>query len=305
MKRAHDPYAPSPATSSTARILQCTEAEYFADPCATPSLSQSIAHTMLARSPLHAWAEHPRLGNCAEATTTKALDAGQLIHKLLLGAGREIEVVQAPDWRTKAAQQQRDEAVAAGRLPVLEHAFANAKQCTEVVLQRMAEAGVNMTDFECAQSEVSVEWREGVIGGGTVLCRGRMDKLLLGDTRAVVFDVKKIRSAEPRTCARHMVDYGYDIQHAAYTSAVRALRPDLAGRIDFLFVFIEDSQPYAITPARPDGVMREHGESRWHRAVQTWARCLSKNHWPGYAECPISLEAPPWAIAQEMENNHG
>lgn len=290
-----------PYPGSTARILTCSEEEYFKDPCEVPSLSQSIAHTMLAESPLHAWAKHPRLGNLQEREPTKALDAGSLMHTLLLGTGKEIVIVDAADWRTNAAKDARDRARVNGKVPILAHDYERGELCARIVRERIAAAGINLDELDAATPEIGIEWRE---GGrmGPVVCRGRLDKLLLLESRAVIFDFKKIRDAHPRTCGKHMIEYGYDIQHAAYTSAVQALRPDLAGRIDFLFLFLEDSQPFAVTPARPDGVMREHGEMRWQRAVELWERCLGRGVWPGYVETPISLEAPPWAISQEM--NH-
>ena len=41
--------------------LGVIEAEYHADPAPEPSLSRSLAHTLLTRSPRHAWQAHPRL----------------------------------------------------------------------------------------------------------------------------------------------------------------------------------------------------------------------------------------------------
>jgi hypothetical protein len=289
-------------TQPRGRILTCTEEEYFADPCAVPSLSQSCARTLLTESPLHAWTTHPRFGN-EKREATKVMDAGTLLHKLLLGAGKEVSVIDAPDFRTKAAQELRDSISASGRLPVLKHALDSARECAAVVRHRMAEVGINMADFDAAMPEVSIEYSEGVGRGASIMCRSRLDKLLLMDDRAVIFDVKKIRDGHPRTCARHMIEYGYDIQHAAYISAVQAVRPDLAGRIDFIFIFFEDGSPYAVTPARPDGVLREHGDNRWFRACQLWHKCTTSNHWPGYVESPISLEAPTWAISQELGNH--
>ena len=76
----------------TARILNCSPGDYYRDPCAVPSLSQSIAHTLVTQSPLHAWSEHPRLGN-QRKPASKAMDVGSLIHKLVLGKGVDVEIV--------------------------------------------------------------------------------------------------------------------------------------------------------------------------------------------------------------------
>ncbi len=84
-----------------ANILNVTEAAYHADPCDRPSLSHSIAHTLVSESPRHAWIEHPRLGGNRERVSTRAMDDGAILHRLLLGEGAGFEMVMADDWRTK------------------------------------------------------------------------------------------------------------------------------------------------------------------------------------------------------------
>src|SRR5690606_29585641 len=100
------------------RLVQMDADTYYADPCPEPSLSQSIAHVLLAKSPLHAWLQHPRLGGKARAAT-KAMDEGSLVHALLLGQDDQIVEVDADSWRTNAAKEQRDAARAEGKIPVL------------------------------------------------------------------------------------------------------------------------------------------------------------------------------------------
>lgn len=281
-----------------ARIIDCTDEEYFADPCATPSLSQSIAHTLVTKSPYHAWIEHPKLGGVGRPST-RSKDHGSLVHSLLLGAGKELRVIDAENYRTKAAQAARDEAREAGLLPVLRHEADAALPMVRDIRRGLAELGIDFT----GASEVKVEWTEHS-AHGPVLCRGMMDHLIRAD--GVIYDVKTCRTAHPRSCARHVVEYGYDIQHAAYTSALRKLEPDVAGRERFVFLFIEelpDGAPrrVVITPAELDGQLRELGHRRWDDALNQWAWCLSRDSWTGYADRVIQLEAPPWALTQHMD----
>jgi hypothetical protein len=62
----------------------------------------------------------------------------------------------------------------------------------------------------------------------------------------------------------------------------------------------EENAPYVATVGRPDGIMRELGMKKWKRAVATWTECLSSGKWPGYAQAPVRLEAPAWAVSQQM-----
>jgi hypothetical protein len=82
--------------------------DYHADPCVSPSLSQSIAHTLVTLSPRHAWLEHPRLGG-QKRKATKAMDEGSILHRLLLGEGVDVGVIHEDDYKTKAARELRDQ----------------------------------------------------------------------------------------------------------------------------------------------------------------------------------------------------
>jgi hypothetical protein len=274
-----------------ARVLACSLDEYHADPCDVPSLNQSIAHTLVTRSPAHAWCEHPKLGNLPKEPT-KAKDDGAVIHALLLGKGADVDVLDCDNFRTKAARTIRDEAIEAGRVPMLRKRYDQIVEAAGRIRANLAGFGVSLE----GEHELPIEWHEPG-DEGYVVCRGLLDTVRFNE--GVIVDVKKIVSADARTCARHAYEYGYDVQYAAYTSGVEKLRPELAGRVDFIFVFMELEPPYAVVPCRPSGAFRELGQRRWERAVLTWERCLRDGYWPSYTESITQLDAPPWALTQE------
>lgn len=284
-----------------ARILEVTEDEYFNDPCPVPSLSQSIANELLSKSPRHAWTRHPRLGKQVnsggpdtEALDTEALAAGKIIHKLLLGCGAEIDVLDFDSYRTNAAKEARDNALQLRRVPMLRHKYEPLVEVAEALRESLAsEHGVVLD----GQSEIAFEWDERG-ERGPVRCRGRMDHIKI--EQAAIFDVKKIRSAHPDMCRKHIEQFGYDIQWAAYTSALAKYRPEYLGRVSMQFLFMELDPPYAITPVTMSGQMREIGQMRWQRAVDLWSRCLSTGRWPAYTEKPISIEPSPWFMQREF-----
>lgn len=280
-----------------ARILNVSQEEYFADPCAMPSLSQSIAHTIVSQSPLHAWSKHPKLGNQEQRAPTAALDEGTLIHKLLLGKGKSVRLIVADDFRTKAAKDARDEALNEGCLPVLASKFDEAARVAAILKTNLAQYDIVLD----GESEVAIEWQEEG-SHGPVTCRGMLDHVKLD--AGIIFDIKKTRSAHPRHLSRHLAEYGYEIQRAAYTSAISKLRPDLVGRVKFIFLFLELDAPHIVLPAELDGQARELGEARWSRAVHIWERCLRTNRWPGYSDNIVQLAPAPWALTQEMEDDN-
>lgn len=286
-----------------ARVLpRLTGAQYHRDPCERPSLSASCANVLLAKSAYHAWLQHPRLGG-VQREATDAMDAGSLLHALLLEGGAGVEVIDAEDFRTNAAKTARDAARAAHRVPVLAKVYDAACALADDVGAQLRALGI---DLATGESEVSVEWTETTDDGTDVLCRGRMDHLWLD--RGLILDLKTCQSAHPRAVTKHVEAYGYHIQRAAYVSAMNKIRPDLAGRNPdpFTFVFCEtlpaaSKRRAIVQPVKLDALFRETGERRWKRAVETWARCIATDEWPAYAPTgeTMVVEAPGWTLAEE------
>jgi len=85
--------------------------DYFDDPCVTPSLSQSVAKILIEQSPLHARQAHPLLAvpvehEEEEATEKydKAKAIGNAAHLIMMGRGKKLAIIDAPDFRSKSAQ---------------------------------------------------------------------------------------------------------------------------------------------------------------------------------------------------------
>lgn len=276
------------------------EGRYHADDlgCPRPTLSASLAKVIVEKSPKHAYMAHPRLGGLKQESR-KELDYGTLVHKLVLGTGPEIVLVDADDWRTKAAQEARDSAAACGKLAVLTSVYDAAESSADTIVEELRDLGAPLV----GDSEVTVQWtsyHEGV----SVACRARMDHLVVTRDRAIIIDLKTSRNAHPAACTRHILGYGYDIQRAAYVEAIETAYPHLAGRVQFIFAFAETEPFVSVTPGVLDGVMEERGRRRWAHAVMTWARCLDTQFWPSYAERVLTFESPSWLISQMEQEDH-
>lgn len=279
-------------------FLDITEADYHADMCERPSLSASIAKRIVSESPYHAWLRHPRLGN-QPSEPSKAMETGTLIHALVLGTPLNMSVVNADNYRTKAAQEQREEAHAKGLTPILAREIDDIQAVAFSITALLHAEGIDLT----GQSEVVAVWEEDT-PDGPVLCRGRMDHLIR--ERGLIFDLKTTASAHPDKCAKACIEYGYDIQCAAYTSAIHKLVPEVAGRESFTWLFVEtlpvgSPRRAILTVAQPDGAMRELGRARWESACATWARCLASDVWPAYSVGVASLTPPAWAMRETFE----
>lgn len=274
-------------------------AQYHADPCATPSLSSSIAHLLVAKSPAHAWLAHPKLG-AQPVEPTASMDEGTLLHELILRpaeAQERLVVVTADNWRTKAAQEQREAARAEGKLALLERDLMAALQASVEILNRFRGLGVVLS----GASEVAAFWQERATDGTVVQCRGMFDHVLRAE--GLIYDLKKSRTAHPKAIQKHVESYGYHIQATAYRRALEQIEPQHAGRVQFRWLFVEAVPPYGVTVAEPAGSMRALGDACWSQAVDTWAQCLATGEWPAYPREVQRIEASPWALEGAFEED--
>lgn len=276
--------------------------EYHADPCAVPSLNYSTAYALVAKSPAHAYLQHPRLGG-KSIEPTAPMDEGSLLHEIILRGVDSLKertvIVPADDWRTKAAKAQRDEARAAGKLPVLEKNLMPALTACVEILAQFKELGIMLSGV----SEVAAFWQEQASDGTVVQCRGMFDHLLRSE--GVIYDLKKSRTAHPKAIRKHVEGYGYHIQAAAYTRALERIEPKLTGTVRFRWLFVEAEAPYGVTIAEPAGSMRRLGEACWTQAVDQWAHCVAVNDWPAYPRDVVRVEASPWALEGAFTDDEG
>jgi hypothetical protein len=281
-------------------LVAMPAARYHADPCAIPSLSSHCAATIVTKSPLHAWHEHPRLGGAKRTLTTTALRGGSLAHELLLRTAGEVDesivVIEADNFRTKAAQAERDEAIEADKLPVLAREFDKATIACGHILARFIEYGIHLSGL----SEVAAFWQEVASDGALVQCRALMDHVIVGE--GLIYDLKSCRSAHPRAIQKAVESYSYHIQSTAYTRALEQIEPRLAGRVTYRWLFVELTEPYVVVPAEPAGSMRALGKACWTQALDTWAACSASGQWPAYSSGEVlRIEASPWALERAFE----
>ena len=83
--------------------------------------------------------------------------------------------------------------------------------------------------------------------------------------------------------------------------AVQTLHPELAGRIDFIFIFCELEPPFSVYVARPDGMFWASGDFKWNKAKRIWKECLETNNWPEYQTEIGWISAPMWSLKELME----
>lgn len=276
-----------------AGIHDITANAYHEDP-APPSLSASIAHLLCSRSPRHAWAAHPRLNPDFKPVERASFDVGTVAHAaLLLGDDAPCYVVEASDWRTKAAQEVRDRARAEGLTPLLVHQWEEVEAMVAVVRPQLEAFDADPPLFTDGKPEQTLIWEE---DGAT--CRARAD--WLRDDRTAIDDLKTTSgSAHPQDWShRRLWDIGADIQGAFYMRGVKALT---GVEPQFRFCVVECSPPYAVSVIGLAPSALELANEKVAYAIAKWRECIANNDWPAYVSRVAYAETPAWQEAQWME----
>lgn len=266
--------------------------EYHLDPVVGGSLSSSGARMLLSPScPAKFRYEQDHRG---EAPPKRHFDIGHAAHQLVLGAGPDLVVVEAENYRTRAAQDAQDEAHARGAVPLLTHEHDQV-QAMAAALREHPVAGPLFSP-ERGTPEVSLIWYDGPTG---VTRRSRFDWLPHpGRGRLIIPDYKTCARGDLDTLTRAMHQHGYHLQADYYLAGAQAL--GLAGT-DAAFVFVaqEKTPPYLVTIFEPDSIAMQIAAAKNRRALQIYAWCTENDHWPAYHEGIALLALPPWVERQE------
>jgi hypothetical protein len=120
-----------------------------------------------------------------------------------------------------------------------------------------------------------------------VMCKVRFDHLL---TSGWILDLKKTTDASELHAAQTVSNYLYHQQAAFYCDVFEwAAGTPPEG---FAFIFVEETPPYAVAIylLEPEDLAR--GRFLYRKALNTYADCLARNHWPSYPEHPRQLALP-------------
>lgn len=263
-----------------------TPAEYHADPCERPSLSSSVAKILLEKTPRHAWTAHPRLNPNFSPKQESKFDLGSAVHELMLGKGPGYTVIEAANYNGKDAQQARQKARESGTVPLLADQFRQAVGIAKEALDALAGMDVHLQDY---RNEGVLIWED-----HGMFCRAMLDSIGAGIHQ--IWDIKTTSAGLSEfAIARHIVNFGYDLSAAFYIKGYETLFKELAGRIEFRWIFVETEPPYEIRVIDADATTLEFGRRKAEAAMYMWTSCMASDHWPGYPRGVGKITYPSWA----------
>src|SRR5882724_379572 len=251
-------------TTWTPGVYDMPDHEYHDDPVPGGSLSSSGARKLL--PPYCPARFHYERDNPPESSPE--FEFGKAAHRVVLGAGPDVAVVNAEDWH-----RVNEMAGALARHPVAGKLFNPA----------------------CGKAEQSLFWVDDRSG---VWRRARLDWLPdPGTGRLVLVDYKTCGSASPESLQRAVYNYGYHQQASWYLDGARALGMDQ--HPVFLFVFQEKTAPYLVTVVQPDTDMLRVGARRNIQALDLYRECTATGRWPGYSDEIELVSLPAWVETRE------
>lgn len=289
MGRLRTPKPGDVVTARTPGVYDLDEAEYLAD----PALSQSECRKLLACPYRYRYDRDAHIERHSDA-----FDFGKAVHKLVLGAGNGIIIVEADNWRTADARDIRDQARAAGAIPLLAADHTTAQAMAAAVHAHPFAAALLHPD-RGGIPERSVMWTDARTG---VACRARFDLLPpvpVDGRRLVAVDYKTAVDASPRAFGRVAASYDYPMQHAWYVDGLRALFGVDAA---FLFIVQEKDPPYLVNVVELDARAVAIGRDRCRHALDVFVECSASGVWPGYGDKGTSVSLPRWAELQHDDD---
>lgn len=269
---------------------------YFADPCPEPSFTQSLAKILIEQSPLHAYQAHPRLNVLAadedDGETEKydkAKAIGNAAHAIMIRRGKKIAIIEAKDFKTKAAQTDKQAAIMTGCEPVLRKHYNIANDMVIAANDQLRHIGGCENAFTNGDGEVVIANCE-----NGIWLRSMCD-WITPDLREI-WDYKTSgMSASPYATGKMMASGGWHIQAAMHERILDAIDPKGAGRRKYLYVAQENSDPFALTVNQIGEAALTIGRKQLDYAFRVWAHCLTKGKWPAYPNRIVIPDLPGWA----------
>lgn len=226
----------------------------------------------------------------------KTFDLGHAAHKLLLGEGPELVVVDGARWDTTAAKKKVADVRAAGGIPLKQHEMDQV-EAMAAALRNDPLAGPLLSGPGTA--EQSIYWTDPETG---VRCRIRPDWLKHLAGLVLCTDYKTTTDANPEAVSRAIRDWAYHQQDPFYIDGIQAAyRPD---DVRFVFIFQSKTPPFLVTVGELAVEDRLIGRARNQLALRRYAECERTGHWPDWTgpttEIP-TISMPPWDVTRQAE----
>lgn len=259
-----------------------------------PTINSSFIHTLTTQSMLHAVLGHPRLNLNYESDDSGRADIGSAMHDCFITNGERVVLVEAKDWRTKAAQEARAEARAAWKVPLLAAEYERVMEAMPIARKALDEMlARNFPDYFkfSLDPELTLLWKS-----GGAYCRARPD-MLSSDFRLII-EYKSAASAKPKSFQRIAYNSGYFRQMLFQAAGVTAITKAIPRTI---MMAQEFRPPYSVTFHEPSLLLADICKGEIAYALEAWSK--AKPPYDTYVADEINVCDPaPWQINEAEAN---
>lgn len=270
-------------------VYDMPDEEYHAH----PALSYSGAKLLLPPST----PAHYRYEQDHGRAPKREFDLGHAAHKLVLGVGAQLVDIDARDYRTKAAQEARDAAYDAGKVPLLPKERAAAERMAAAVKAHPLAGRL----FTRGRPEVSLFWTDEATG---VPMRGRLDWLRdpqPGRPLTAVDLKTRDGSVHASVLPKVIDDLRYFVQDANYADGLLACGLVPPEGVAFMFVFVEVKPPHAVNVVDLTDHDINLGRAMMRRAAEIYRDCTASGLWPAHPMEVTTVSLPPYSRRRTEE----
>jgi hypothetical protein len=244
----------------------------------------SLMHFL--KSPYHYWyaKNYPEV-----RTTTDDMRIGSMVHTLVLEPEKfdsEFFVLPPLNLRTNAGKEE---------LSALKAQHCDKELVSVDMLNQAKEMAWAVRSHELAPELIDGAFIENSIfftHKTGIQCKSRPDAL----QGNIVVDLKTARDASAKAIGRASEDYGYFLQAAMCSYALKSIGQELKS---FVMIAVEKKKPYAVGVYKLDQRDIEFAETVFDHEMIKLAKCIEDDTWPSYEFAEIKM--PPWGMKQYQE----
>lgn len=280
---------------------------YHADPCPTPSLSSSGAHTLAFECPAAFEYErrnrvNKRVFDIGTASHLMVLEPDLFEQQIVIVRGQTKDGKPSEGFTTQDAKDQRDAAYDAGKTPLL----PKEADMIRAMHRALWNDPIGRHAFRNGKPEQSIFWKDAEFG---CWCRTRPD--WIPSKPSYLMNWKTSASANPDDVAKAIFNLGYFQKSAWELDGYEAVTGERPAKYCLL---IQSKQPpHLVIPVwlHPDDLAWGQKLNRYARGLFAW--CSESNEWPGFSQAPgrpprgfDDIRMPTWAIKQlEAKDERG
>lgn len=217
---------------------------------------------------------------------TTSMAFGTAVHAAVLEPERwPRDFVKGPPARrgSKAWLEAEAEAAGAGLSLLEEDVWENVDRAWRAVYEHQAANRILLEGGGLAEGSVFVEDPD---TGLLLKCR---PDLLFKEKRLAV-DLKTTKDSSPQSFARSCGTFRYDVQEAFYTDCLHNL---FDGEWDFLFIAVENQEPFNVSVFQLDESDREYGRDEYRKDLKKLVDYYEKGGIPlGYSDGVNLIQIP-------------